>query len=72
MKNTLKYKNTGIGAALLLLMVLFGCVQDPVLWTKGSDELVISDYIAAHDEYSEFGKLLESAGLNALLSVRGP
>jgi len=72
MKNTRIYKNTGYCTALLLLMVLFGCVQEPVLWTKGSKEQVISDYIAANDQYSEFGKLLESAGLNPLLSVRGP
>lgn len=73
MKNIPLLKNTGVGAILILLMMMFGCVQEPVLWNKNSDQLVIADYIAAHSEqYSEFGKLVESAKLNSLLSIRGP
>lgn len=65
--------NTGFAAILILLMMLFGCVQEPVLWNVNSQEQVISDYIANNpDQYSEFGKLLEGANLNSLLSVRGP
>lgn len=49
---------------LLLIVFLFGCTQDPVLWKAKSDEMVISAFIANNpDQYSEFGKLLESAGL---------
>lgn len=67
------HKNTGYGAVLILLMILFGCVQEPVLWTVNSQEQVITDYIANNpDQYSEFGKLIEGAGLNSLLRVRGP
>ena len=73
MKNIPLLKNTGVSAILILLMMMLGCVQKPVLWSKNSDQLVISDYIAAHPEkYSEFGKLVEGAKLNSILSVRGP
>lgn len=71
MKNTLIIKSI-ICSTAILFTLLFGCAPEPVTWTKGSEEQVISDYVAANDQYSEFGKLLESAGLNALLSVRGP
>jgi uncharacterized surface protein with fasciclin (FAS1) repeats len=55
------------------MVILFGCAQDPVLWKVKSDEQVISDFIATNaDQYSEFGKLLESANLTRLLYVRGP
>lgn len=72
MKNTLLRKSISFSTVVILLSLLFRCAPEPVLWTKGSEQQVISDYVAAHDQYSEFGKLLESAGLNALLSVRGP
>ncbi|HET6558308.1 MAG TPA: fasciclin domain-containing protein [Prolixibacteraceae bacterium] len=72
MKNTLSNKNTRYATVLSLLMILFGCVQEPVLWDVSSEQQVISDYIADNDQYTEFGKLLESAGLNSLLRVRGP
>ncbi|HEY3371226.1 MAG TPA: fasciclin domain-containing protein, partial [Prolixibacteraceae bacterium] len=72
MKNILLLKITGYGGALLLLLTMFSCVQEPVLWNVNSQEQVITDYVATHDQYSEFGKLLEGAGLNSLLRVRGP
>lgn len=72
MKNTLLRKSISLSTVVILFSLLFGCAPEPVLWTKGSEQQVISDYVATHDQYSEFGKLLESAGLNALLSVRGP
>ena len=73
MKNIPLLKNTGVGAVLIILMIMFGCVQEPVLWNVNSEEQVISDYIAANpDQYSEFGKLVESAKLNSLLRIRGP
>jgi len=73
MKNIPLLKNTGVGVILVLLMMMLGCVQEPKLWNKTSDELVITDYIATHpDKYSEFGKLVEGAKLSSLLSIRGP
>lgn len=58
---------------ILLSVVLFGCVQQPSLWDINSSQQVIADYVAANPgQYSEFGKILKSTGLNALLSVRGP
>ncbi|MGE5318135.1 MAG: fasciclin domain-containing protein [Chloroflexota bacterium] len=58
---------------LLLSTILFGCTQEPELWKLKSEQLVISAYISNNsDQYSEFGKLLESAGLTNLMSVRGP
>ena len=67
------HKNTGYGGIILLLVVLFGCVQEPVLWKPKSEQQVITVYVAAHPElYSEFSKLLTAANLNSLLSIRGP
>ena len=73
MKNIPLLKNIGFAAVLICLMTFFGCVQEPVLWNVNSEEQVISDYIANNpDLYSEFGKLLDGAGLTSLLRVRGP
>lgn len=72
MKNIPLLKKTAYGGILLLLLVFFGCVQEPILWTVDSKEQVITDYVDSHDQYAEFGKLLKGAGLNSLLRVRGP
>jgi len=73
MKNIILRKLTGMSSVVLFTVILFGCVSDPVLWNVKSTEQVISDYIASNsDKYGEFGKLLESVGLNSQLSVRGP
>ncbi|UCH14231.1 MAG: fasciclin domain-containing protein, partial [Bacteroidales bacterium] len=52
------------------------CEEDqPVLRKSKSDRQVITQYIldeANADQYSEFGKILEAAGLSNLLAVRGP
>lgn len=43
------------------------------MWEVGSENLVVTDYIASHpDQFTEFGKLIENAGLGNLLSTRGP
>jgi len=73
MKNIPLLKNTGVGAIIIILLTMFGCVQQPVLFNKNSAQLVITDYIAAHaDQYSEFGKLVDGAKMGPLLSIRGP
>ncbi|HAH23952.1 MAG TPA: hypothetical protein DCL77_09385, partial [Prolixibacteraceae bacterium] len=66
-------KNTAYGGVVILFMILFGCSPKPIEWVPSSQQQVITDYVAANaDQYSEFGKLLEAANLNSLLSVRGP
>lgn len=57
---------------VLFALILLGCVEKPIEWDKGSDELVITEYIDENPQYSEFGKLVEKSGLTGLLSVRGP
>lgn len=72
MKNTIMKRFKTYHIVGILLLVLYGCATEPKEWIKKSDELVISDYIIANEQYSEFGKLVESAKLNSLLSIRGP
>jgi uncharacterized surface protein with fasciclin (FAS1) repeats len=73
MKNIQIHKIRGICTIMMLFLILFSCTQDPVLWKVKSEQQVISDFVAANpDKYSEFYKLLESANLTSLLSVRGP
>jgi len=73
MKNIQIHKIRGICSIMMLFLFLYSCTEDPVLWTVKSEQQVISDFVAANpDKYSEFNKLLESANLTALLSVRGP
>jgi len=73
MKIFLSGKLIGSLCILLLIAILFGCSQEPVMWKIKSEQQVISDYIASNpDQFSEFGKLLENAGLTSLMSVRGP
>ena len=58
---------------MMLFLFLYSCHEDPVIWKVKSEQQVISDFVASNpDKYSEFYKLLESANLTALLSVRGP
>ena len=73
MKNIQIHKISGICTIMMLFLFLYSCTEDPVLRNPKSEQQVISDYVAANpDKYSEFNKLLESANLTALLSVRGP
>ena len=73
MKHIFLPKIAGSFKILLLVVILFGCTQTPVLWSVKSSQQVITDYIATRpDQFSEFGKLLESTGLSSQLSVRGP
>jgi uncharacterized surface protein with fasciclin (FAS1) repeats len=72
MKHFIWWKIVERNKIFLFALLLFGCNVDPVLWDVKSEEQVISQYIANNPEYSEFGKLLESTGLNSILSVRGP
>jgi uncharacterized surface protein with fasciclin (FAS1) repeats len=73
MKNIQIHKIRGICSIMMLFLFLYSCTEDPVLWKVKSEQQVITDYVASNpDKYSEFNKLLESANLTALLSVRGP
>ncbi|MBW8331148.1 MAG: fasciclin domain-containing protein [Prolixibacteraceae bacterium] len=73
MKNIFRHKIKELINILFLVVTLFGCTQNPDLWDVTSNKQVISDYVLSNpDQFSEFGKLLESTGLNDQLSVRGP
>jgi uncharacterized surface protein with fasciclin (FAS1) repeats len=57
--------------------ILFGfisssCTQEPKLWDLKTDKQVASDFIESNPEFSEFAKLIEVTGLEALLGIRGP
>lgn len=66
------------GTLLLFLLVSFSslfftqCTQDPQYWKVSSTDQVAGDYIATHPEYSEFEKLVQLTGMDALLRIRGP
>ena len=66
------------GNLLLLLLISFSsllftqCTQDPQYWKVASTDQVAGDYIATHPEYSEFAKLVQLTGMDALLRIRGP
>ena len=53
-------------------LFLIACQSEPKLRSVKSTELVAADYIKSHPEYSEFAKLVELTGLEALLGIRGP
>jgi uncharacterized surface protein with fasciclin (FAS1) repeats len=73
MKNILMRKLAGFSSIGLLTIMLFGCVQDPILWNPKSTDMLIGDYVASNpDEYSEFAKLIELTGMGSLLNIRGP
>ena len=56
----------------LTSLFLISCQVEPKLRSAKSTELVAADYIKSHPEYSEFEKLIELTGLEALLGIRGP
>lgn len=81
MKNTVSKKTRLKRIVLSILVLLFAntfymCEEDqPVLRKSRSDRQVITQYIldeANADLYSEFGEMLQAAGLGNLLAVRGP
>jgi uncharacterized surface protein with fasciclin (FAS1) repeats len=72
MKNPIWRLIKGSSKVLLVSLLLFGCDPKVDKWEVQSEDLVISDYVAAHSEFSEFAKLLEITGLDHLLAVRGP
>ena len=58
---------------LTSLIILPSCKEEPQLWKVDSEQQVIGDYIASNpDDFSEFNKLIELAGMKALLKIRGP
>jgi len=68
-------RKSRVALLLLLLsgMVFTYCQEDPKLWELKADQQLITEYVMNNpDRFSEFGKLLESTGLDNLLSVRGP
>lgn len=54
------------------VIAINSCKEEPQLWKVDSEQQVIGDYIASNPEYSEFNKLIELAGMKALLRIRGP
>lgn len=68
------YKILAGGAKIIVLIFLLNsCAQDPLLWDIKSNEQVISEYLSSNPtRFSEFAKLVESVGLDNLLSTRGP
>jgi uncharacterized surface protein with fasciclin (FAS1) repeats len=60
--------------SLLFVGMAFNfCKEDPQLWEPKSQEQLIIEYIDSKPElYSEFGKLVELTGMEALLHIRGP
>ena len=73
MKNKFLNKYIGLVYIAFIAIAMSGCVQEPSYFPKGSDQLVIADYVLTHpDKFGEFGKLLESTKLSSILSVRGP
>jgi uncharacterized surface protein with fasciclin (FAS1) repeats len=58
---------------LCAVLAMTSCKEEPQLWEPGSEQLVIGDYIATNpDQFSEFGKLADIAGMHSLLKIRGP
>ncbi len=56
----------------ITVIAINSCKEEPQLWKVNSEQQVIGDYIAGNPEYSEFNKLIELAGMKALLRIRGP
>ena len=56
----------------LISLFLISCQTEPKLWNVKSIEQVATDYIKSNPEYSEFEKLVELTGLEAVLGIRGP
>ncbi|MCF8380974.1 MAG: fasciclin domain-containing protein [Bacteroidales bacterium] len=72
MKKSVWHKISVGSKILFLALFLFSCEKDPILWKVDSDQQVIAEFISSNPEFSEFGEILKSTGLNSLLSVRGP
>jgi uncharacterized surface protein with fasciclin (FAS1) repeats len=72
MKNIVWRIPKQVSKLILFAVILFGCKQDPVLWKVDSTQQVITEYVESNEQFSEFGKILESTGLSSLLAVRGP
>lgn len=77
MKKSVWNMITGKGKFLLLLIFLFSCKEDPILWDVKTQDLVISEYIENNPEFSDINAILEMVEYNntilkSLLSVRGP
>ena len=56
----------------LSCLFLGSCQSDPNLPNVKSTEQVASDYIKSNPQFSEFQKLIELTGLEAVLGIRGP
>jgi uncharacterized surface protein with fasciclin (FAS1) repeats len=72
--NSIK-NGTKLRIVLLLIasMIFSFCKEEPQIWKKKSQEQLAGDYIASNpDQFSEFEKLIEATGMEALLNVRGP
>jgi len=55
------------------VLTLSACREEPQLWKTTSEQQVIGEFIAAQpDQFSEFEKLVDIAGLHSLLKIRGP
>jgi uncharacterized surface protein with fasciclin (FAS1) repeats len=59
-------------AGILVVLVLSHCNDKVQVPPKTNDELVVSEYIAVNNDYSEFNKMVVSVGLNNVLGIRGP
>jgi uncharacterized surface protein with fasciclin (FAS1) repeats len=72
MKKTIRQIAKIASRFLFVAALMFGCTEDPELWNPRSTEQVITQYVATQEDFSQFAEILESTGLNSLLSVRGP
>ena len=57
---------------LFALLIFSHCTTKVQIVPKTNDELVMTEYIASNSDFSEFNKLLISAKLGDILSIRGP
>jgi uncharacterized surface protein with fasciclin (FAS1) repeats len=57
---------------LLMVLVFSECSEKVKELPKSPSDLVISEYLNATNEFSEFNALLVSTGLDNLLGIRGP
>jgi len=66
-----RYK-TVILSLLISWFIYSSCTEEPQLWKVDSQDQVAKDYIKSTPEFSEFAKLVEMTGMEALLGIRGP
>jgi uncharacterized surface protein with fasciclin (FAS1) repeats len=67
--------NMGNIKTVLLVFLILGAIgcNDPVTnWSLESKYMVMTEYVQAHDEFSEFGKMLDYTRAYSLLNTRGP